>query len=267
MRHLQGVGFPLLVSSANSHANYGLRRRTKCSGTQPCERCRRLTLNCGYRAAYARGRPPTPPRLCLSPRPVPSQDDGTTAQVASLDVPPAQEHSHLSLPEDSSSSLPSRGSPELAGGVAHEGPYLGPASGVAFLNRTWQRLNHDRGKGFLQESLEKASRASNIFRFGNKTFPDYKDEMLVLPPWQDAVAMVAKYFDLVTPTYRFLHRDTVDHWLAEMYRQDENSHERVSRLPPASAAIVLLIFADTTLFHTDVEDIREHAKEEAYDTW
>ncbi|TQN68819.1 Activator of stress genes 1 [Colletotrichum shisoi] len=36
-------------------------RKTKCSGTIPCDKCTRKGLTCVYDAKYSRGRPPTPP--------------------------------------------------------------------------------------------------------------------------------------------------------------------------------------------------------------
>ena len=160
--------------------------------------------------------------------------------------------------------MQSRASPELTGGVAHEGPYLGSASGIAFFNRALQRLRRDQDNAYFETSLAKASEASSVFGFGDKTFPYYSEEMLTLPSWQDAVDMVNKWFDLVSPTYRFLHRGTVSRWLSDMYQYDESPQIRVARLPSATAAILLMIFADVTLFNTDVENFPSESKDESY---
>ncbi len=167
-------------------------------------------------------------------------------------------------PSTESSSLQSRASPELTGGVAHEGPYLGSASGIAFFNRALQRLRRDQDNAYFETSLAKASEASSVFGFGDKTFPYYSEDMLTLPPWSEALDMVNKHFDLVSPTYRFLHRGTVTRWLSDMYQYDETPQIRVARVPSATAAILLMVFADVTLFNTDVENFPSESKDESY---
>ncbi len=130
------------------------------------------------------------------------------------------------------------------------------------LNRAWQRLARESGDQFLEKSLEKASRASSVFAFGDKTFPSYSDEILVASQQgRMRLRYGCQYFDLVTPTFRFLHRGTVTRWLDDMYQQEEPAQARLARLPTATAAVVLMIFAEIVLFRADVDNLAGVRKE------
>lgn len=53
------------------------------------------------------------------------------------------------------------------------------------------------------------------------------------------------------PTYRFLHRATVESWLGRMCDEEENREVNGSSLSNAKVAIVLLTLATATLFEED----------------
>lgn len=102
-----------------------------------------------------------------------------------------------------------------------QGHYVGPASGVSFLLRVQKRL-HDN-VSFLQQS------SSSIFTFGDAPLQPTaqahdefdaaggSDTPLLFLTQPEANSLLARYFDFAVPTHRFLHRPTIEAWLATFY--------------------------------------------------
>jgi hypothetical protein len=88
--------------------------------------------------------------------------------------------------------------------------------------------------------------------FGDKPYSHPQDVDFTLPPFDTAMELVAIYFDFSMVTYRFLHRGSVEKWVKQVYE----SNLSVSNLPVgnmvARAAIVLMIFAVSTI-HNDLD--------------
>lgn len=133
-----------------------------------------------------------------------------------------------------------------------ENPYLGPTSGISFLSRTWRRLQQlgSRAPDSLASQTSVYTTSSTVqdgdnFGWLHKVkFPDAKQG----EDWAET------YFNLAMPTYRLFHEPTVmSEWLPKLYVDDDGSclKERLSKIPPARVAVVLMIFATTALYTTE----------------
>ncbi|KAJ5089804.1 hypothetical protein N7532_008488 [Penicillium argentinense] len=230
-------------------------KKTRCTGTLPCTRCTRLSLSCRYNAAYSRGLPPVPRPATLSPdhpvrRHVPEVE---TARLSS-DSLPRDILGHATAGDTVSSQpvLPGQrhpvsvhNSPE-PGSTDFDGNYLGPASGVSFINRVWSRLHQDETQ--IPNELEnESSKNTAVFMFGDKPYSQHQDVDFTLPPFEQAMELIAIYFDFSMVTYRFLHRGSVENWVKQIYENQVS----ISNLPVgnmmARTAIVLMIFAVSTV--------------------
>lgn len=240
-------------------------KKTRCTGTLPCSRCTKLSLPCEYNAAYSRGLPPEPPPGPLSWRN--GDGDGAGAGTALTqpstsnhnDTPPSQ-RSARSSPKDSifsnsqpssardSSGLETRSSPDPVA-TDLEGNYLGPSSGISFLNRVWQRLHQDESSAITDElQNECSSRNTSVFMFGDKPYSTFQESGFTLPPYDKARELVDIYFDFAIVTYRFLHRGSVDDWLRQVYENNISFANPPTGKMVARTAIVLMVFAVATLY-------------------
>lgn len=125
----------------------------------------------------------------------------------------------------------SRNSPEPAQ-TDRQGHYVGPASGASFL----LRLQHK-----LQGPPLASSSELSIFTFGDQPLPEIKSRFIILPPRAKADAMLCRYFEYSAATHRFLHRATVEGWLAELYETEglmRDQSDAGSRI-----AVIFLVFA------------------------
>lgn len=234
-------------------------KKTRCTGTLPCTRCTRLSLPCRYNAAYSRGLPPDP----LPATPSPGDPARRCASEAGrvFNGPRSCGSTGISTARDTVSAqhtfssrrhaIPLRNSPE-AGSTDFEGNYLGPASGVSFINRVWSRLHQDETTHIPNEVKNESCKNTAVFMFGDKPYSDPQDVDFTLPALDNAMELVAIYFDFSMVTYRFLHRRCVESWVKQLYEKNLS----VSNLPVGSmvarTAIVLMIFAVSTL-HKDLE--------------
>ena len=74
---------------------------------------------------------------------------------------------------------------------------------------------------------------------------------MTFPPRQQAKYLVDRYFDFAMPTYRFLHRASVEIWLDRICDKKENRAANIPRLSNAKIALVLLTLATATLYEGD----------------
>jgi len=114
-----------------------------------------------------------------------------------------------------------------------QGHYIGPASGVSFLLRVQKRL--DRAISF--------SHSSSVFTFGDAPLdpPESDSSFCMMLPRDDAQRLVDRYFDFGMPTYRFLHRPTIQKWFVELY--ETLGIMRDAQSAPAKVALLFMIFA------------------------
>ncbi|QGI69985.1 hypothetical protein CEK26_002318 [Fusarium fujikuroi] len=110
-----------------------------------------------------------------------------------------------------------------------QGHYIGPASGVSFLLRVQKRMHQ----------AISFSGPGSIFTFGDAPLqnPDYDPNFCMMLPKEDAQRLVDRYFDFAMPTYRFLHRPTIQEWFSEFYETLGTMRD-----PSNSAAKVALLF-------------------------
>ncbi|RAL17287.1 putative NRPS-like enzyme [Aspergillus homomorphus CBS 101889] len=229
-------------------------KKTRCTGTIPCVRCTRLSLACEYNAAYSRGLPPEPLPA--------SADDHQLGPTRAVEGPrtrrlhPVARSSprigsslHHDLDGRNNNLISQRNSPDPAV-TDLEGNYLGPASGLSFLNRVWRRLHHDEKRTVpdtLQNGDEWPSQNTSVFMFGDKPYSAHPGAGFTLPSYEKARELATTYFDLSMVTYRFLHRGSVDDWLRQVYECNVSVSNPPSGDMVARTAIIFMIFAVGTL--------------------
>lgn len=126
----------------------------------------------------------------------------------------------------------SRNSPEPFH-TDRQGQYVGSSSGVSFLLRVQKRLH----------LINSPASNSSIFPSGDPHLPSFDAASFILPPKTDAQELLDLYFSYAMPTYRFLHRPTVEQWLNEFYENFESSGLKEG--DREKTAILLLIFAQS----------------------
>jgi hypothetical protein len=122
-----------------------------------------------------------------------------------------------------------------------EGHYVGPASGVSFLLKIQKRLH--RAISF--------SYSSSIFTFGDAPLhpPDLDPSFCMMLSRGDAQRLVDRYFDFAMPTYRFLHRPTIQEWFEEFY--DTLGIMRDAHSAPAKVALLFMVLAQARVYMPD----------------
>lgn len=254
MRSLQAVGsFSFVAVSADAELN---RKKTRCSGRQPCILCTRAGKTCEFTAAYTRGRLPSilPEENAqfqagIVDSSITRHSNGVEGaptdprQMTSLpsptnDLPPAWNHEDMTerhrkiaaVGHTESCVQSSRASPQPSQ-TDLQGHYVGPSSGVSFLLRVQKKLHQK--VSFSQNS--------SIFTFGDAPLPDFDPSFFVLPPKVDAQMLVARYFDFAVATHRFLHRPTVETWLEEFYENLGVMKQRTGA--KEKTALLFMVFA------------------------
>jgi hypothetical protein len=118
-----------------------------------------------------------------------------------------------------------------------EGQHIGPTSGVSFLYHAW-----NRGSDVNVQENDGAPVSAPLASHGD--FPQTKlhaaDSPLSLPTPERAASLLEHYFRFATPTYRFLHRPTLEDWTAQLLA----GH----RLSVPKSACVLLVCAQSLLY-------------------
>ncbi|KAL5044124.1 hypothetical protein BDW71DRAFT_209534 [Aspergillus fruticulosus] len=227
------------------------RRKIKCNNSQPCQFCIRAKARCTFDSSYTRGRKflnpsayhangrPNSPRgySALLPSPATSQQSPAAHQLQVQ----APDHGHLQISVSSSS----RNSPESPS-TDRQGHYIGPASGVSFLLRVQKRL-HD-AISFTQPS-------GSIFTFGDAplNLPDFDPSFCMMLPRDEAQKLIDRYFDFAMPTYRFLHRPTVQEWFGEFYDTLGVMNDREKNGANAKVALLFMVFSLARVYMPDDE--------------
>lgn len=234
-------------------------KKTRCTGTLPCTRCTRLSLPCRYNAAYSRGLPPAPLPGAQPLGDPEESDPGSIAHAPHDDFsrreaqnPPVRNaaDTHFGVSGQRAASL--RNSPE-PGSTDFEGNYLGPASGISFINRVWSRLHQDE-KASVPDELQNASSSQNtaVFSFGDSPFTHNENSDFMLPSYEKAMEMVTVYFDFSMVTYRFIHRGLVEKWVKYVYENNISRENLPTGNMVARTAIVLMLFAVSTM-HAELQ--------------
>ncbi|KAL6786778.1 fungal-specific transcription factor domain-containing protein [Trichoderma sp. SZMC 28012] len=244
------------------------KRKIRCTGLQPCRLCIEANASCTYDAAYTRGRhgamasrrsnraspPPQPPseqqhherqqsessRWHAANRQSPGVSRQQQQQQHQSNGDPPDSYSALGDPTQPGTEPLSRASPEPVQ-TDLEGHYVGPSSGVSFLLRIQKRL--DQNVSFPQ--------GSSIFTFGDAPLP-YLDSLQTEAPYfdptlymmlsrSDTTRLVQRYFDFAVPVDRFLHQQTIETWLDELYETKGKMHN--SEDASTRTAVLFMVFA------------------------
>ncbi|OJD37982.1 c6 transcription factor [Diplodia corticola] len=188
--------------------------------------------------AFAQPQPPS----FLPPLPTfqQPQPNGATVDQPSAALQPLLTAADQLRP--STSKDPSRRpSPEPDGNF--DGHYLGPSSSVAWLRRALRKLGQARAlkEKLHDESNHASPKDATVFNYGDKDAPPTLGPHLSLPSAERTEYLLIRYFEFAAPTYRFLHRPTVESWLAAM-------HDPNTSLQPAKKAVVLVVLSIATLY-------------------
>lgn len=112
-----------------------------------------------------------------------------------------------------------------------EGHHIGPSSGVSFLYHAWN-------KGERSER-EIALPNAPLISHGDMPLPTFPEPQ-ELPTRDEANSLLELYFRFGTPTYRFLHRSTMESWASHLLDGDPQLM--------SETACVLLAFAQSLLY-------------------
>ncbi|KAK8217847.1 finger protein [Phyllosticta capitalensis] len=215
-------------------------RKTRCSGTWPCNNCSQSGLECKYNATYRRGRLPPIHRETdesgLLGRTSPGTnagDDEETYRFSPLDQEAQQsetegDRSSRSRPPDDFQD-PSQND--------QQGHYVGPSSAASVLLRIQRTVERQRSS---------VSSDSSIFTFGDLPLPEHDPSLFILPAESEGRALMARYFDFAAPTHRFLHRNTIEEWFRELY--ETNGEMRKKSDARSRTAVLLMVFAQAMIF-------------------
>ncbi|KAK5942287.1 hypothetical protein PMZ80_004850 [Knufia obscura] len=223
--------------------NFCRKRKVRCSGTFPCEVCVREEVTC----EYANG-PPS------ASSPADEHVRGPTS--ASPIVLENRPHSlKRSLDESNGSSragstfndvVHSRRSSIDPPQTFMHGHHVGPTSGISFLYGQWNKGQpQDRAVGHGEDEvvISQAPLISygDIPRLDAETLSLLSEPIFTVEQIHD---ILDRYFQYISPTYRFLHHPTVRRWATTYVTQDR-------QLTAAQKAVVLLVCAQT-LLHSPV---------------
>jgi hypothetical protein len=86
-----------------------------------------------------------------------------------------------------------------------------------------------------------------VFSFGDGYHLKFSASNLKFPPRHQAKQLLDRYFDFAMPTYRFLHRTTIDGWLERLSDEYECKVNDGNLLSDSKAAVVLLCLATVML--------------------
>ena len=227
----------------------------RCAGTQPCPRCVHHSLQCLYNKVHRRGKP-LPPEPGI---PVDEFEQGVVRLPSVVERQPrdtllgATHEDDLLEPSDSShdQSRPDNSS-QNAESTRLEGDYIGPTSGISFLHRAQKRFQQDYATITSRNSESHASKEVPVLSFGDGWMQDYSESEFLLPSRADANGLLGRYFEFAMPTYRFVHRPTIEASLERMYDASNAQPKGVSN---AKKAIVILIMATAKLYSEDATDL------------
>lgn len=142
-----------------------------------------------------------------------------------------------------------RNSPE-PGENDSEGHYHGSTSSINFIARAKKRLRSLETIGTMQKESEYSTKPS-IFTFGDAGLPESSGGNFQFPSEENARSLIDRYFDFAMPTYRFLHRQTIEQWVKNMYRRKAAGDQQAGDTYNTEEAVVMLVFAVAMWYRVD----------------
>ena len=155
-----------------------------------------------------------------------------------------------------------RNSPEL-GSTDFEGNYIGPSSGISFIKRVWERLHQDETTQIPYECREDNNLVTTPFTMGDRPYPGHSETTFRLPLYTVAMELLKVYFDFSMVTYRFLHYQSVQQWIKQIYENQISASNLPVAVMTTRTAIVLMIFAVSNL-HTESSPSGEPCQSERW---
>ena len=95
----------------------------------------------------------------------------------------------------------------------------------------------------IQDNLNNSKwnqQKTTIFAYGDPPLPSIDASMLVLPGFDTAQNLIAKYFDHIV-TNKFLHRQTVENWMQNLLYKFKGGNPSTEE--NSKKAVVLMVFA------------------------
>ncbi|KAK7888287.1 hypothetical protein LTR67_009165 [Exophiala xenobiotica] len=173
----------------------------------------------------------------------------TTATVKESDAktPTSAAKSVVATPGQPSTALPEVRSGNVTPSISRrvsldppqtfaEGQHIGPSAGVSFLYHAWNRSGAPDDEATLP--------TARLTCHGDMPQPPVTKNPH-LPTREEASTLLERYFQFATPTYRFLHRPTVEKWMSELIDG--------AQLLKAEAACALIVCSQALLY-TEVGD-------------
>lgn len=205
------------------------KRKVRCTGTLPCETCVREEAVCEFEH---------PPDTSKSP-------DSARAPTAFANTP-IHSRSHESN-ESSRATSACHEAPIISRRTSIDPPqtfmrdsHVGPTSGVSFLYGQWGKGGNPGDSGDVNITHTPLVSWGDIqIRLSSRSVPF---ETVFSP--NQLFDILDRYFQYVSPTYRFLHHPTVKNWAGTLMSKGE--------LSAARKACVLLVYAQT-LLHSPVK--------------
>ncbi|KAF2221889.1 fungal-specific transcription factor domain-containing protein [Elsinoe ampelina] len=207
-------------------------KRAKCDGTQPCGRCQMRQLDCTYELPHLRGSkvPPIQPAVAAgevvasSPREpetmMTESEAQVTADVSRESTPNTTEgflgqSSNLAYSQAARFELTSRPSslPNDGSGAPVAAGSNGAASQSELPGRKRGRMPYLEKKGIVSSQSYPA--------FQDPPFPPLNIARYSILTVERGLEMASWYFDIAVPTYRILHRPSVERLITTMCRSND----------------------------------------------
>ncbi|KXT06171.1 hypothetical protein AC578_1419 [Pseudocercospora eumusae] len=220
-------------------------RKRRCTGELPCSACHANGTHCTYLASYTRGR-------LVQPQPSAHHDNSSTKlPIIPRQIAPEVRLEPVGLNNGAESNARTSRAASPEGGSTNLGQYLGPTSPYTFLRRAWKRFEEDGAKLLsVNAAQDDVAQSDSVFSYGDRQAPQVEqDDHFRLPDVATTSLLLAQYFDLAMPTYRFLHQPTIAQWLAT-YHQVEAGVQGATLLP-IRQAVVLVVLATARLINAD----------------
>ncbi|KIX95559.1 uncharacterized protein Z520_08679 [Fonsecaea multimorphosa CBS 102226] len=211
------------------------RRKVRCSGTQPCDYCIGEEVRCEYDDGIAR---PPPGAFGHSQGSGPSfhQVPATWTSPGGLPGERATATTAIAQPSNRVAVMSREHTPHISRGPSleptfAEGHHISATAGVSFLYHSWNRGDAVEGEAALP--------SAPLTCHGDIPPIQVRQDQ-PLPKREEADALLERYFRFSTPTYRFLHRPTLEKWTSQLLTG--------ARMLTAEAACTLLVFSQSLLY-------------------
>lgn len=196
-----------------------------------------MGLSCEYLAIYTRGRAP----LIQTPL-NPSQNEPPPT------TPWLPTETSAVAGQGYTANISSRNSPVPSADVG--GQYHGPSSTITFLDRAWRRFNQSHVSTSSRDIEKRTSNEKSRLISGDSQHLRLSDDTCSMPPKQCASRLVAKYFDISTPFFHFLHRGTIEDWVEKLYQFPDHGQTSQGQLSTNKVTVLLMMFTTATFDQT-----------------